>query len=127
MASCQGSCTAQANLSCDINCQANLYANCQSMLTGGCMAQCSQPMGALFCDGQYVNAGSDLQSCLDELKNSLNINVMVTGSAMCSGNTCSAQATASCDASSQEVPLPGSVLLLGVGAVCVGAMRRRSR
>jgi hypothetical protein len=127
MASCEGSCTAQANLSCDISCQSSGYANCQATLSGGCTAQCSQPMGALFCDGQYVDVGNDIQSCLDELKNSLNINVNVTGSASCSGNTCTAQATATCDASNQEAPLPGSLLLLGVGAVFAGAMRRRSR
>jgi hypothetical protein len=127
MASCQGSCTAQANLSCDISCQSSGYVSCQDMLTGGCMAQCSAPMGALFCDGQYVDVGNHVQSCLDELKNSLNINVMASGSAMCSGNTCTAKAAVSCDTSNQEAPLPGTLLLLGVGAVVAGAMRRRSR
>jgi hypothetical protein len=84
-------------------------------------------MGALFCDGQYVDVGSDVQSCIDQLGSALNIHVTATGSASCSGNTCTAKGSVSCDTSNQEAPLPGSLLLLGVGAVCLGAMRRRAR
>ncbi len=59
-ASCQGSCTASANLDCDVKCQESGYAGCEANLTGGCNLQCSAPMGALFCNGSYVNVGNDL-------------------------------------------------------------------
>ncbi len=124
-ASCNGSCTAQANMSCDISCQTMGYASCQSSLTGGCTAQCSAPQGALFCNGQYVDVGNDVQSCLDELKNTLNITA--TGSASCSGNECMAKASVSCDVSNQEAPLSGGILAIGLAAAGMAAMRRRSR
>src|SRR5438105_1420269 len=65
-ASCSGSCTAKANVDCDVSCQATGYANCEAMLTGGCQAQCTTPQGALFCDGQYVDTGNNLQQCISD-------------------------------------------------------------
>ncbi len=122
-AACQGSCQAQADMSCQIQCQANGYAQCETQLTGGCTAQCSQPQGALFCDGNWVDA-SDLNQCEQDLQSLLNI--QVSGSASCNGDTCQAQATASCGqiAPGQVPPLP--TLLAGVGlAVAAGGVVRR--
>jgi len=108
-------------------CQSNGYAMCETMLTGGCQAQCSQPMGALFCDGQYVDTGNNLQQCITDLQSALNLQVSASGS--CSGNSC--QGTASVSACSVSGVgrtgtgacglLPGA---LGVGLV---AFVRRSR
>ena len=65
--SLDGSCTAKANVDCDVSCQATGYANCEAMLTGGCQAQCTTPQGALFCDGQYVDTGNNLQQCISTI------------------------------------------------------------
>jgi hypothetical protein len=129
-ASCQGSCTAQANLSCDITCQSTGYVDCEAKLQGGCTAQCSQPKGALFCDGQFIDA-TNLQQCLDDLKNLLKITVQGDASGSCSGNQCSGQASGSvkaCEvAPGNAPPLSGGLLALGLGAVVAGVVRRRSR
>ncbi len=129
-ASCSGSCTAKANVSCDVDCQANGYANCEAMLTGGCQAQCTEPKGALFCDGQYVDTGNNLQQCLDDLKSVLNITVEGSASGNCSGSQCSGEAQGSvkaCSAASGGKPGPGGLFLAGLGAVVAAVVRRRKR
>jgi hypothetical protein len=127
-ASCSGSCTAEANVDCQVSCQANGYADCTASLSGGCTAQCSAPMGALFCDGQYVDVGGDIESCLTDLKNLLNI--QVSASASCSGDECSAMAdaSASCAASPEGgSPLTGGAAVCGLVFVAAGVARRRNR
>jgi MYXO-CTERM domain-containing protein len=57
-ASCSGSCQGKANIDCQIDCQADGFAECEAMLEGGCEAQCEKPEGAIFCDGQFVDAGN---------------------------------------------------------------------
>ena len=123
-AACTGSCQAQANMDCQVNCQASGYADCETNVTGGCNAQCSQPQGALFCNGQFVDV-SDLQSCEAALAAAFNINV--TGSASCSGNTCQAKATASCGqiAPGDMPPLSPMLIGLGLAATAAGVARRR--
>jgi hypothetical protein len=109
-----------------VKCQEQGSADCESSLTGGCQAQCSQPEGALYCNGQYVTT-PDVQSCLDQLSAELNIQLSASGS--CSGNSCTGQASASCGqiAPGAMPPITESVfgLVFGVGAL--GAVRRRSR
>jgi hypothetical protein len=66
---CQGSCTAQANFSCGIACQEMGYASCQSTLQSACQSECSQPTGALFCNGQYVavDGFAQVQACVGQI------------------------------------------------------------
>jgi hypothetical protein len=132
-ASCQGQCTAQANLNCDVSCQANGYVNCTSMLTGGCQGDC-MAKGGLFCNGQFVNVnGSQLDNCANALECEFNIMVSgyANGSASCDGGSCSAEgsagASASCDMSPNTPPISGSLLALGVGGIAAGIVRRRVR
>ena len=94
--SCQGSCKADANASCQIDCQAGGYAKCEADVSGGCKVACSEPKGALFCDGHYVDVG-DIDNCIAAL--ATEIGIKVTGNADCSGNSCEASASASCDVS----------------------------
>jgi MYXO-CTERM domain-containing protein len=129
-ASCGGSCTAEANVDCQVSCQTSGSASCEASLMGGCTAQCSAPMGALFCDGQYVDVGGDIESCLTDLKNLLNITVTASGSANCSGDQCTAmgQASASCAASPEGgAPLSGGFAIVGLGAIGAAVARRRAR
>ena len=60
-ASCGASCTVQANIDC--------HEKCTVDLEGGCKTQCQTPKGALFCGGQYVNAGDTIDDCLTYLEN----------------------------------------------------------
>lgn len=129
-AACQGSCTAQSNLSCDLSCQAKLYAGCTSMLTGGCTANCMAPMGALFCNGQFVDVDQNaLAACENELSSL--INVQVSGEASCSGDECMAMAkgSISCAVASPglvgtSVPLVGIGLALAMAALVIARRRR---
>ena len=127
-ASCSGSCTAQANFMCDISCQEMGYASCESQLQGGCQGQCSAPTGALFCNDQYVPVNpTQIASCESQLSSLLNVSV--TGSGSCSGNTCTGAASASCGqiAPGALPPLTESVFGLAAVVGAIGATRRRAR
>jgi hypothetical protein len=103
------------------------YAMCESNLQGGCTGQCSQPQGALFCNGQYVNiSDSQLQQCESQLASLLNINVSATGS--CSSGSCTGAAAASCgQIAPGAMPMSEGFLAVGLGAGIIGAVRRRVR
>ena len=126
-ASCEGSCSGKANIDCQLNCQSQGYAQCKTDLSGGCTAQCSKPEGAVFCDGNYVDSGNNLQNCIEALNAILH--VKVDASASCSGNSCQAQAkaAATCAASptSDYTPVNGAVLGAGLGLAALTFRRRR--
>jgi MYXO-CTERM domain-containing protein len=126
-ASCEGSCKAEANVDCQIDCQADGYVDCEAELTGGCETQCSKPEGALFCDGQYVDAGNNLEECFAALKAIFDIDVDASGSASCEGNTCMAEGEVSCNCTADgagDLELAGK---MGLGLLVFGATRRRRR
>jgi hypothetical protein len=95
-------------------------ADCTVDLQGGCQAKCSQPEGALFCNGQYVDVVGSLQDCLDYLST---LEVEVNAHA-------EAEASVSCAAapgSSSSAPFAGTGLAALVAGVGVAAARRRKR
>jgi hypothetical protein len=114
-----------------VECQASGFAKCEADLQGGCEAQCTSPDGALFCDGQYIDAGDQLRNCLDYLEGVLQIDVegYASASGECSGNTCSGEAEAgiSCSASPSSASKSGLGALAGVvlGLGLLVARRRR--
>jgi hypothetical protein len=61
-AACTGDCTAQANLACDIDCQTTGFATCRTQDLGACQTACQSANGAIYCNGQWVNA-SDVTLC----------------------------------------------------------------
>lgn len=127
---CSGSCNAEANFDCQIDCQAKGYVDCRSELQGGCETQCTKPQGALFCDGQYVDAGDRLKECLDYLEAELKIDVKgyASGSAECSGNECKAEGKAgfSCAvADSTDSPIDWRAIGLSVLGVGLLVTRRK--
>jgi modification target Cys-rich repeat protein len=132
-ASCEGSCEGKANIDCQIDCQAKGYAECKASLEGGCKAKCSEPSGALFCDGQYVDTGNNLQNCVDALNAYLKVKVEASGSAGCDGGTCSAEgkASATCGAAPIDSSADGAVFAFGalglVGAVAASRRRRPAK
>lgn len=102
-ASCEGSCEVDANLDCQVDCQVEARADCEADLTGGCKVDCESEEGALFCDGQYVDHGDNLEQCLDALRNlDVEVDVEAHGSAQ-------GEASASC-----SVARPGA---FGAGAL----------
>lgn len=136
-ASCKGSCKAKANMGCEIECRGTAQAECETELTGGCKAECEKPEGALFCDGQYIDHGGNLDKCISDLNGWLKtkINFQASGSAdgECKDGKCEAEAKgeASCGGSSiannkTNGSAPFALGLLGtLGAVAVARMRRR--
>ncbi|MDB4989965.1 MAG: uncharacterized protein JWN04_5143 [Myxococcaceae bacterium] len=74
---CAGSCTAQANTDCQIACQDQMYTECQTEEIQVCQTTCMDGDGAIFCDGQYVDA-DDRTSCAKQLKSDLKIDVAVS-------------------------------------------------
>jgi hypothetical protein len=110
-----------------------LEANCEADLKGGCTAHCSDPNGALFCDGNYVDTGNNLQNCIDALNAILDVKVTASASGSCEGNTCQGEAKASasaCDVSPGGWGLSASLAPLGLAlaaAAAVGARVRRRR
>jgi hypothetical protein len=120
---------------CQVECQAKFDSlKCKTDLQGGCDVQCKN-QGAIFCDGQYVDSGNNLQNCEDALAAALNIKVMASGSADCMGSQCEAQGKVSasaCSTGPQESPhtppvLPGLVVLGAIGATIARRSRRAGR
>ena len=89
-ASCEGSCEVDANIDCQAECQADARADCEAELQGGCDVACKSHDGALFCDGQYVDYGDNLKTCVDALKAAIHARVSGEAEAQssCSGNSC---------------------------------------
>lgn len=126
-ASCTGSCKAKVNAKCQIDCQTRGYASCTAELEGGCKTRCSQPEGALFCDGQYVDTGDNLRQCIDALNAYLEVDVQASGSAACQGNECTAEGEVSCTTGAPLGSASGSAAAAGVVGlgIVLGALRRR--
>lgn len=63
---CGGSCGAQANMTCQTSCQEEEFETCEYEFRADCMASCSGD-GALFCDGEYVLSGNELDTCINAI------------------------------------------------------------
>jgi hypothetical protein len=135
---CSGSCTAQANVTCQQDCQTEVYTECETETIETCQTQCMDDGGALFCDGQFVNAAST-KSCADELKAKLSFDINIDvkagisagiddvsdganattkkGKAMCSVGLIGARTSAGM----------GSASLLGLCAAGLAFLRTRRR
>ena len=127
-ASCNASCSAssEAYLDCQVDCQRPQFPSCEASIQGGCEVACETEQGALFCDGNYVDHDGNLEECLDSLRGLLN--VMVSGSASCSGNSCEAEGaiSCSCTASDAQQDMQGGALFVLGGLFLFGLSRRRN-
>jgi len=81
----------------------------------------------VFGDGHYVESGNNLQNCIDALNKVLN--VQVSGSAECEGNTCKAEgkASANCGAAPTDTRADGAFFAFGALAVLGGVAAKRRR
>jgi hypothetical protein len=74
---CSGSCTAEASLDCQLNCQTTeVFDECETETIETCTTTCRDEGGAIFCDGQFVNA-SNAKSCAAELKAKFDFDINV--------------------------------------------------
>ncbi|MGD8859216.1 MAG: hypothetical protein PVI30_04340 [Myxococcales bacterium] len=80
-ASCEGSCQVDTNFDCQMECQSMGFSDCEAEIQGGCQLECEGDDGALFCEGQYVDHGDNLDECIDSLRAVIAAHVMVEGEA----------------------------------------------
>jgi hypothetical protein len=126
-ACCDGYCEADANIECQITCQASGYVDCELDVEGGCRAACDLEEGALFCDGQWVDHGGNLEDCIESLEDLLDIRVEGYVRGDCDGNECEVEAggTFSCGVGATGAGgAAASWTLIGL-ALLIGAGRRR--
>jgi MYXO-CTERM domain-containing protein len=107
-------------MDCQIDCQARGYVDCKADLQGTCEVSCEAPEGALFCDGQYVDHGNNLEECINALEEGLEIEAEASASGEASG-----EAEASCAMSPAALGGQGSGALLGLLGLGWAAVRRR--
>ena len=123
-AKCEASCEGECKVESDFECQGSCYAELQ----GGCQVQCESPDGALYCDGQYVDAGNNFAECIASLNACLDVEVDASASAACENNACSAEAEASVSCATSGLPYQGDEApwyALGLAVAGLGLMRRR--
>jgi hypothetical protein len=134
--SCQASpgsadCTAECQTSCDASCTVEEHIDCHEQcsvsLQGGCQVACSDPTGALFCGGQYVDLTNDPSACLAYLA-SQGFNVAVDCNINPNGSTCTlsgCSATPGIASARDPLGIAGIAgMMVGIGLV---ASRRRRR
>lgn len=114
---CTGECEAEINAQCQIDCQAEGYVQCEADLQGGCEAQCEQPEGALFCNGEWVDA-SDFDQCVADIQATFDIEVTGYANGECSGNSCTGEA--GCSSSCATAPASPDFTFAVVAAGAVG-------
>lgn len=133
-ASCKGSCEVDTNLDCQLKCQGEAQLDCEAEVKGGCEIECTKEDGALFCEGQYVDHGDNLQECVDALKAKYNIKITAEASGMsgCDAGVCSASGDASIKANNcsvshvgQPAGSHGLALFAGLVAALAFSIRRR--
>jgi len=71
---CSASCAAKANTECQVTCQEGKYVMCETQMVETCETKCKDKGGAIFCDGQFINA-DDSQTCADELEAEIKIEI----------------------------------------------------
>ncbi|MFT3773547.1 MAG: hypothetical protein QM820_49865 [Minicystis sp.] len=122
-ASCDASCKVQANVDCSVKCSVDLE--------GGCKVQCSEPRGALFCDGQYVDITGTVDDCIAYLE-SKGLGVTVATDCALTPNSSDCNVSVGCSAAPGIGTIDNKAgvgaiagLMLGVGLV-VSRRRRRA-
>ena len=129
---CEDSCVAKANNSCQITCQTTNFESCQTTVVNTCQTDCHDDGGAIFCDGQFLNA-SNLKDCAAELASQLSIKVDISVDVDVNANGAvtvtndGKKHTAKCSIAAPGGDASGNVLagLLAAGTVAAFIRRRR--
>jgi hypothetical protein len=85
---CMASCTAKVNTQCQVDCQERTYTQCEQKMVEQCQTQCEDKGGAIFCDGQFVNA-ADVHDCADEARVKIKIDIDIDAALDDVGNAAS--------------------------------------
>lgn len=124
---CGGSCGAQANMDCQTVCQDMQFEDCEHEFRADCMASCSAD-GALFCDGEYVLSGSQLQTCIDALlERGIGGEIRAEGSVTIGGEGASTSCSATHADDGAGAGLSGGAALVALLALRRTRRRRRTR
>ncbi len=127
----QSECTEEVNRDCVLSCQTDNFTNCQTTTVNTCTTSCQDKGGALFCDGQFLDA-DDLQACADQLAAEFSFNIDVSAQATVNGNgsvtTTNGNGTKTTTKCSFSPPTQGeNGMALGALAVLGMAVARRRR
>ena len=127
----QNECMEEVTRDCVLSCQTDNYTTCQTDTVNTCTTTCHDKGGAIFCDGQFIEA-SDLQACADQLATEFSFNIDVTAHVAVTGdgtvtttNNDGSKTTAKCSFSPSTSGHSG--LALGALAVLGIAVNRRRR
>ncbi len=97
---CTGSCDARANLQCQVGCQAERFTTCEETVVEECNTECEQTGAAIFCEGQFLATGGDLEACANDLAASFDfqLDVEIDIDVECSDGGCEAEGEGEGDA-----------------------------
>lgn len=124
----ENECTEQVNRDCVLSCQTDNYESCETETVNTCNTTCKDKGGAIFCDGQYINA-SNLQSCADQLATEFSFNIDVAARAVaktvddCTGSNVSSKCSFGPPPNAGGVAAFGALATLGL---VLGLRRRRA-
>jgi MYXO-CTERM domain-containing protein len=108
-------------------CQSSGYVDCEADLSGDCQAECNTEQGVLFCDGQYVDHGGNLDECVASLVALFDIHVEGYAEGECSGNMCHGEAGFSCVCTPDGDAGRNAGITAAFGVIVLAALRRRRR
>jgi len=123
---CGGSCTASANLDCQTTCQDEEFESCEYELKADCHGSC-EGEGALFCDGEYVLSGNEVDDCIAALVaiGLEDIEAEAEGRIDLDEGIAEGSASAGCSVGLGGSPA-GGALMAGLGCLLLLRRRRRS-
>jgi hypothetical protein len=117
-----------SDTSCQVDCQTTQWDSCQTTIHEKCQTDCTDKGGAIFCDGEFLNA-DNLNDCAADLLAQLSISVDVSASvaAQVGTNATAHTSKAGCSLGTAGGPKSNLLWLLPalVGIAVVG--RRRGR
>ena len=111
-------------MKCQVNAQASCTANAKAQCTGNCSAH-----GVVVCNGVVQDLVNDAKAAADWVAQ--HVKFEASGSASCTGNTCTAQgeasAKSSCAAAPGETQNGEAGMLVIAGALAMTAARKLRR
>ena len=124
MTACQGTCTSEATSTCQVDCQTTQWERCQTTIRERCTTSCEDKGGAIFCNGQFLNAAK-LDDCASELSAKLSIKVDLDIDIDTQIDTNGDGESESVSCSFAPTSSSGAALWGVAGLAALGLMRRR--
>jgi MYXO-CTERM domain-containing protein len=105
---------------CQVDCQTTQWESCQTTIRERCTTSCEDKGGAIFCDGQFLNA-SNLDDCAAELSAELSVRLDIDLRVDTDGDGDSDNISCAMDPTSSS----NAALWLLAGIAGVAVIRRR--